>query len=273
MSRSLARQLDQFYTDPALARDLVARLRAHLGDRLAQARWMEPSAGDGAFLSALPADAVALDIAPQNPRVITANFLTYVPPHHPNWIVVGNPPFGKNSTLAIQFFNQAATFAQVIAFIVPRTFQKTSAQRRLSAHFHLEVEVEVPQDAFIFEGQSVHVPCVFQIWGRQAIPRATQLLPITHPDFSYTTRERADFAFQRVGARAGTIKDAGPDRRGLSTPSHHFIRVVDRHRVSEIRARFEALDWNDIKHRTAGNPSIAKTEIASHYSRLLAAGA
>lgn len=265
MTRSRARQLDQFYTSPALAQNLVARLRAHLGKRVDGARWMEPSAGGGAFLDTLPDDTVALDIDPADPRVVQADFLSRMFPAEPRWIVVGNPPFGKNSTLAIQFFNHAARFAQVIAFIVPRTFQKTSVQRRLARQFHLEAEIEVPEDAFIFEGAPVHVPCVFQIWGKQAVARARPVLPTSHPDFTYTDRSQADFAFQRVGARAGTIKDTGPVSRGLSAPSHHFIRVTDRTQVARVRACFEALDWSTIKHRTAGNPSIAKTEIVAHY--------
>lgn len=265
MPRSHARLLDQFYTSPVLAHDLVMRLRAHLGPRAEGARWMEPSAGAGAFLDSLPLDTVALDIDPADPRVAQADFLKRAFPPDPTWIVVGNPPFGKNSTLAVQFFNHAARFAHVIAFIVPRTFQKASVQRRLAREFHLEVELDVPQDAFIFEGQPVHVPCVFQIWGRQAAPRVDQVWPTTHPDFLYTTPDLADFAFQRVGARAGAIKDIGPLGRGLSAPSHHFIRVTDRGQVAQVRQRFETLDWAGIKHRTAGNPSIAKTEIVAHY--------
>lgn len=264
--KTLARQLDQFYTQPELATVLVAHVRAYLGRGRKTARWLEPSAGGGAFLDALPAGTLALDIAPADPRVTTADFLAFDPPFDPHWIVVGNPPFGKNSTLAIQFFNRAARFAQVIAFIVPRTFEKQSVQRRLSLDFHLVRELPVPEDSFTFEGRTVHVPCVFQIWERRAEPRVIPKLPTTHPDFTWGDRQEADFAFQRVGAQAGAIKDVGPDRRGLASPSHHFIHVLDRHRVREVRACFEAMDWTDIKHRTAGNPSIAKTEIVAHYT-------
>jgi hypothetical protein len=265
MTRSRARLLDQFYTDPRLAQLLVTRLRAYLGDRQEGVRWLEPSAGGGAFLDALPAEALALDLEPADPRVEQGDFLNRPFDALQPWVVVGNPPFGKNAALAIRFFNHAATFAQVIAFIVPRTFQKGSVQRRLHARFHLEQEWEIPEDAFVFEGQPVHVPCVFQIWGRQDGARAHQALPTTHPDFAYTAREQADFAFQRVGARAGAIKDIGPDQRGLAAPSHHFIRVTDRAQVAAVRARFESLDWTAIKHRTAGNPSIAKTELVAQY--------
>ena len=36
------------------------------------------------------------------------------------------PPFGKVSSLAIRFFNKCAQFSDVIAFIIPRTFNKVS---------------------------------------------------------------------------------------------------------------------------------------------------
>jgi hypothetical protein len=264
--RTLARQLDQFYTQPALAATLVAALQAHLGPLPSGTRFLEPSAGKGAFLDPLPADTLALDLAPADPRVKPGDFLAFRPAEGP-WVVVGNPPFGKNASLAIRFFNHAATFAQVIAFIVPRTFEKASVHNRLDPAFHLTYSQAVPEDAFEFEGQPIHVPCVFQVWQRQAdAPRVRVRAPLTHPDFTYVDRATADFAFQRVGAKAGTIKSLnGPDR-GLAAASHHFIRVTQRKRVAQVRAVFERLDWASIKHRTAGNPSIAKTEIVAAYT-------
>lgn len=267
--KSTARQLDQFYTDPALAGRLVQGLRAWLGDRADQVRYLEPSAGKGAFLEQLPVGSLGWDLHPAHPDVSTADFLQTAPLTG-RWVVVGNPPFGKNASLAIRFFNHAARFAEVIAFVVPRTFLKDSVQRRLDPHFHLDETWPVPEDAFEFEGAVVHVPCVFQIWSRRADARVSDNLPTTHPDFEWVPPTRAeteaDFAFQRVGAKAGTIKDMGPLVRGLAPPSHHFIRVLDRTRVAEVRTRFENLDWQAHKHNVAGNPSISKREIVATYT-------
>ena len=48
---------------------------------------------------------------------------------------LGNPPFGKNCSLAIKFFNKAAEFADLIAFIIPRTFKRISIQNKLNLNF------------------------------------------------------------------------------------------------------------------------------------------
>jgi len=264
--RSEARQLDQFYTDPALAAMLWREVAAYLGSRRGWS-FLEPSAGKGAFLMAMPPGTLGLDLDPAHPAVRQGDFLTFTPAPG-RWAVIGNPPFGKNASLAVRFFNHAARFAQLIAFIVPRTFEKASVQHRLDLAFHLVASHAVPEEAFEFEGQPIHVPCVFQIWERRTVPRAKHVLPTTHADFTYVARDLADFAFQRVGVKAGAIKPIGPDARGLAAPSHHFIRVTDRTQVAQVRARFEALDWAAVKHRTAGNPSIAKTEIVQAYKAI-----
>lgn len=267
---SHARLHDQFYTQRPLARRLTGLVIERLGDP-AGFRWLEPSAGSGAFLDAMPSGTVGLDLDPHHPGVAQGDFLNWQPEASGDerpWIVVGNPPFGKNSSLAIKFFNQAATFARQIAFIVPRTFEKHSVQNRLNPGFHLAYEEVLPVDSFEFEGNAYGVPCVFQIWEKQDEARSRHQAPLTHLDFAYTTREEADFAFQRVGVRAGAVKDMPNDR--LAAPSHHFIRVLDRSAVAQVRARLTAIDWDAVKHRTAGNPSISKAEIVKLYSDALA---
>ena len=41
-----------------------------------------------------------------------------------NILIVGNPPYGKNCSTAINFFNHAVTISDFIAFIIPKTFRK-----------------------------------------------------------------------------------------------------------------------------------------------------
>ncbi|NTX44871.1 N-6 DNA methylase [Burkholderia cepacia] len=265
---SIGRDLDQFYTNPQLAQRLFADLIAdHLGHRwLGDVRWLEPSCGTGAFLSLLPPDALGVDLDPKCPGAVQANFLSWTPPAGDErpLVVVGNPPFKHD----VAFFNRCAELgAERIAFIVPRSWQKLSVQNRLDRAFHLAHEEELPLDAFIFEGQPAKVPTVFQVWERCEEQRPLTVLPATHRDFAFVTYEQrgtADFAIQRIGANAGTVKDL--DAPHLSENSHRFVRVADRAQVAEVRAVFEAVDWAPIKARVAGCPSISNPEMVQAYA-------
>lgn len=277
MTRSHARQLDQFYTDAPLARELTARLVEALeaaGADPSALAFLEPSAGEGVFLEALaarlPRVAVsALDLDPKHPAVKKADFFATTPPA--GAVVFGNPPFGRNATLAVRFFNHAAEQAAFIAFIVPRTFEKDSLQNRLDARFGLLAQHAVAADSFHFQGERVAVPCVFQVWRRlpegHHRPRVDQ--PATHPDFQFLKRrEGAHFAFQRVGAAAGKIKELSAPN--TSDPSHYFLAARPGLDPDVLRARLSGIDWAPIKHRTAGNPSISKRELVAAYAQCVA---
>jgi len=262
-----ARKLDQFYTAGHVAVACLNRLDACLsGLGIRPALWIEPSAGTGAFLDRMPIPRRGLDVDPQADGIEAADFLSWAPPPADGPIaVVGNPPFGKNASLAIRFFNQAASFADVIAFIVPRTFEKRSVQDRLDRRFHLEAEMAIPPGSFLFEGRFRNVPCVFQVWRKRASCRLVRPPRAVHPDFVFADAAQADFAFQRIGCHAGRVKGAPQDR---SASSHHFIRDLTPER--RVAAVLSAIDWSDIKRRTAGCPSIGKAELVAAYAEAVA---
>jgi hypothetical protein len=244
--------LDQYYTNPSIAKDCLDIVfeKYNKADYLI----IEPSAGTGSFLSLCPVGSIGYDLEPKFPGIIEQDFLTVEIISGQTVMIVGNPPFGKNSTLAVQFFNHAATMSEVIAFILPRTFRKASIQNRLSRAFHLTYNEILPQNSFIFEGEVYDVPCVFQIWEKRDYERALTPVEVTHPDFVFTTADKADFAVQRVGVNAGRVKTD----LTISPQSHYFIKgpVID---------VFRALDFDRVKYDTAGNPSIAKSEIIALY--------
>ncbi len=259
-TRERARHLDKFYTDPEVAAECVEVVRKVIGRARCRLTWLEPSAGGGAFFDAMPKNKLGFDIEPEHPKVIRLDFLSWDPGTSERFVTVGNPPFGKNASLAIRFFNHAAAFSEVIAFIVPRTFEKDSVVRRLHRNFHLARQTEVPVDGFTFLGDVYSVPCVFQVWERRDAERPLIKSALSVPDFQFVMKSKADFAFQRVGARAGTIYR---EFRARSESSHYFIRDLGiRQRVIDILG---GINWDPIKSRTAGNPSIAKRELVSAY--------
>ena len=264
--RSRSRALDQFYTRPEVARDCVARVRAFVRDLGWSVAWIEPSAGDGAFLQFLPEPRIGLDIAPARQGIECADFLTWRPkPTEARIVVVGNPPFGKNASVAVRFFNHAARFADIVAFVVPRTFQKDSTKTKLAQSMSLAFEMSLGPDGFLFDGQPYDVPTVFQVWRRDAAAGTARREPSlrTHPHFAFLrTPAEADFAFQRVGARAGLVSLEGLRK---SPQSHYFIQVITPD--IDVMAVLRSVDWSPLKHRTAGNPSIGKAELIGEYVR------
>ena len=266
---SVARELDQFYTHPGVAADLVKRLLTHLGPK-PDAIWLEPSAGGGAFLDHLPQPRIGLDIAPPPGRadISQGNFLRFSPETGiGSYIAVGNPPFGRNSSLALRFLNHAAGFCGTIAFVLPRTFEKLSLQNRVDPHLHLSHQEAVPRDAFLLEGAVRDVPTVFQIWERRAEKRLPQTAALSHPHFSFVRDPgQADFALQRVGVRAGRVSREGLTR---SPQSHYFIAVRDHSR--DVQGVLERIDWSATARRTAGTPSLARSELVAAYTERAAA--
>lgn len=259
---SKERQLDQFYTNQNIANDCYKLLINFMKDNhIEKTEWLEPSAGSGAFFNILDGDKIGIDLEPKSDKIIQSDFLEYNLPKT-NYITIGNPPFGKNSSLAIKFFNKCAIHSKIVAFIVPKTFKKDSVKNKLNNEMHLEFEFDIPENSFHFKSEIVDVPCVFQIWLKKDVIREKINKSRVSEDFVFTKRDEADFAFQRVGARAGALKGRDIFDK-IADPSHNFIKFVNPD--SAILLFF--INWKGIKENTAGNPSISKTELIQEYNK------
>lgn len=253
-----SRKLDQFYTDPVYARQFLNTI-AQTVDLDSYDHLLEPSAGTGSFYNLLDAKKrIGLDLEPKANGVIKTNFFDWISPIGKRIITIGNPPFGKNAALAVKFFNRAAEFSDVVAFVIPKTFRKASIINRLNANFHMIHDETVPDHSFIFNGVAYNVPCAGQIWQRKSTPRAkivTLKLEQIKSWFELVKPSDSDFAIQRVGGRAGLIRTA--DRMNFSAESHYFIKAHDK-RVLPV---FKKVDFDTVKFNTAGNPSVSPSEL------------
>lgn len=259
VSPANSRKLDQFYTNPVIAHRIMGKI-ATVVDMDKFDVMLEPSAGTGSFYDLMdPERRIGIDIDPKFPGIYKGDFLTWDPhSSEKSFIAIGNPPFGKNSSLAVKFFNRCALFCDVIAFILPKTFRKASLINRLAKSHHLIYDMDVPKDSFIFDGNTYDVPCCFQIWKKEPVARA-KIEVLSFGDvkewFELSTPDAADFSVQRVGQKAGTIRSA--DFRHYSPLSHYFIKS----KHDWVLSVFEKLDFNDVKFNTAGNPSISPGEL------------
>ncbi len=251
-NRSPDIELDQYYTAPHVARELYELFCKHFNPH--RFRMVEPSAGTGAFFSLLPSGSLGYELDPKCPGVQRADFLAVDLPRGRPIAIIGNPPFGKNASMAVAFFNHAARSGDVIALILPASFRKASIENRLDRAFHRMCEVPVPKNAFLFRSEPFHVAAVFQIWERRPYPRDLQRVETSHPDFDFTEPSRADFAIQRVGAKAGRVHH---DLK-MSPSSHYFIK-------GDVETIMKKLDFASVAANVAGNPSLAKSELVRLY--------
>ena len=265
--------LDKFYTIPSVAQICLDAI----GERYPWTSWdlvVEPGAGNGAFLTRIPvANRIGLDIAPQHEGILQHDFLTWSPPPGmTNILVVGNPPFGRISSLAIKFFNHAAHWSSTIAFIVPRTFRRVSVQNKLAANFHLEYDMDIPMEPCAFQ-PPIAAKCCFQIWRRSADLRPIVAMPTVHPDWDFlpfgplddndqpTPPNGADFVIHAYGGQCGRIVSVGLGE--LRPKSWHWIRANIG--LDMLRERFQGLDYS-VGNQTARQNSIGRGELVRLYT-------
>jgi hypothetical protein len=107
-----------------------------------------------------------MDIEPDGHDIERLDFLQWIPPCPTQkitsrYLVIGNPPFGRQSSLAKRFIRSSCVFADIVAFILPRSFMKPSMYSVFPSLFHKVYESELPYNSFLLNGESYDVPCVF----------------------------------------------------------------------------------------------------------------
>ena len=254
-------ELDQFFTNPTIAKHCLSVLMDTL--QYEPDVYIEPSCGNGSFLNILPDNKIGYDLDPHGSNMIKTDFFdTSDGDLNQSTIYVGNPPFGKSANLAIKFFNHCSlnTNATHIAFIIPKTFKKISIQNKLSLDFHLIHTEDLQRNSFLLNDQPYDVPCAFQIWERQSIPRVKVETP-TNVWFDLVKDvDDADFCLRRVGGKSGQILN-GFDHTKSST---YFIKQ----KVDNLQQLLNQIDFTEIVNNTVGIKSLSITEILIELSKL-----
>lgn len=256
--------LDQFYTHPDIAK-LCCEAVWKLYDEKDFDLVLEPCAGTGSFYNLFPFNKRAgLDLEPHCVGVEQKDFFHYIPDLNKKTIIISNPPFGRIASLAIQFFNKAAEFSLVIAFIVPKTFRKRSVQNKLDLNFHLKYEMDMPKNSFIFEGEPYDVPCTFQIWEKSKRKRSKKVVSLENEFFFFVKKDEADFAVRRVGGTSGKVKE---DLSQAAEVSHYFLKIKSGIRKSKMIKLINSLDFTKVSQATAGVKSISKQEFVEGFNK------
>jgi hypothetical protein len=247
---------DQYYTASTVAVECVKKIQQAV-DNSHSYLWIEPSAGNGVFLTAAGAvRKVGIDIDPKRDDIVRGNFLNWEPTASPS-LVFGNPPFGRQGSTAKAFIQHSASFASVIAFILPRSFVKPSMSRAFPSLYHCVLSEELPANSFVVNEKEYDVPCVFQIWVKRTEPRQLEE-KVEESGFSYVKSDKPfDIAFRRVGGLAGRCY---PSARGPFSPqSHYFLKLDEEYQpyCAEIIAK---MNTHVFPSNTVGPRSLSKGE-------------
>lgn len=257
--------LDAYYTHPVIAKHLVEVVDTY--SPLARFDFIvEPSAGGGAFSDLLPG-CFAYDLHPGKRGIKKADYLTLSTDRFAKGrtLVIGNPPFGRQSTLARQFIQKSAEYASVIAFVLPMSYKKQSFRKHFPLHFHMVHQENLPPNAFLVEGHAHTVPCVFQIWERRDYPRAMRATEMPRHFTFVGPDEHPHFAIRRIGVYAGRLLAYSPSAM-LSPSSHYFIRLNRGVSMQDFQKQYATLVFRF--NNTVGPKSISKPELIRYVNRL-----
>lgn len=277
--------MDQFYTSPTVAASCIALILQHI-PHANECTWVEPSAGNGAFLHNVPpciTNKIGIDLDSQSPDVLKQDYLEWSPDAIMKTmkpiLVFGNPPFGRQSSLAKAFIAKSCTFADAIAFILPKSFTKPSMFSAFDLKFHCVHSGELPTNSFVLNGAPYDVPCVFQVWQKKPINRPVEVA-IPPVGFEYVKvnvnvnvnvnvdATTYDVAFRRVGVYAGKccVNDGITKR---NAQSHHFLKFDDACAPC-MGSIIEQINAHTFPSNTVGPRSLSKSEINAVLNEIIA---
>ena len=161
-------------------------------------------------------------------------------------------------------------FADTVAFILPRSFNKFTFQNRVNQNFHL-IHSSNHSDIFDYEGEEATVSVVFQVWQRSTKKRELVTPSKTHAHFdmkhAHMSRiddgkradllDFADLALPQVGAKFIPV-----DPETVTKGSYWFLKLTD----EAFPEAFDELDFSFLEGKNTAHTSLSKADIVKAYN-------
>ena len=264
--------IDKYYTKDIVVELCLNFVKKHIQIN-ADDLIIEPSAGNGSFITgikSLTSNFKFYDLEPENEEIIKQDYLLYdyesenIKSIFGKIHIIGNPPFGRQSSLAIKFIKKSCEFCNSLSFILPKSFKKDSLKKTFPLNFHLVFEVDLHDKSFLVDGVEHNVPCIFQIWEKKAHNRdVIEKLEPLH--FMFVEKiENPDISFRRVGVNAGII-DINIDKKSIQ--SHYFIKFTNDKTINDNIELLKIIQFNH--NNTVGPRSISKQELIKEFNKVL----
>jgi hypothetical protein len=264
--------IDKFYTKKEIVDYIIELFKEYVAPNNNDLI-IEPSAGNGAFIDAiksLKCNYEFYDLEPEHEEIIKQDYLLYN--YNTNAIVnannkihiLGNPPFGRQSSLAIKFIKKSCEFCDTISFILPRSFKKDSLKKTFPPNFHLLCEIDLPEKSFLVNTKEHDVPCIFQIWINKTYTREITEKLEPHNFIFVKKTDNPSISFRRVGVNAGTIDVNSTDK---CVQSHYFIRFTNANDLAKNLDLLKSIVYDS--NNTVGPKSIGKQELIKEFNKVL----
>jgi hypothetical protein len=140
---------DKFYTRKSVVDMCIKELKKRIKFNKTKDLIIEPSAGNGAFIEPIKKlcdNHIFIDLYPEHRQIIKMDYLKFAKiqtnedsNNFRKIHVIGNPPYGKHSSLAIKFIKASCEFCDTIAFILPRSFKKDHLKKIIPIKFPFDL--------------------------------------------------------------------------------------------------------------------------------------
>lgn len=289
MNNKMNKELDKYYTKEDTAKNCIQSIKRVLrraGYNIPDLFFIEPSAGSGAFLKALKRSySIGFDIEPTAPGILKADFLKddLRIQKDKNNIIVGNPPFGKKSKLAIDFINKSFDYADVVCFILPIQFKKYNTQRNIREGAKLVYERDLDINSFTLGDKDYELRCCLQIWvspeaeGFEEFKdrRIKEAPETSHEDFEmyqYNCTEQAkkffdyewDFAVLRQGW--GNFNKRYT-KNEIEKLDHKKQWIFFKAKSKKAYRRLKKMDFEKIANLNTAVKGFGKADVVSSYKK------
>ena len=261
---------DKYYTKPQIVSSCLQTIKQLLSIQENDVI-IEPSAGNGAFSVPLIAtynNVLAYDIQPDNKDITQQDYLTFdsrsIITKYDKIHVIGNPPFGRQSSLSRKFIKKSCEYCDTLSFILPKSFKKASFQKTFPLNFHLIYQEDLPKKSFLVNTKDYDVPCIFQIWIKKNEKRPIkEKLQPTY--YSFVKKDdKPHISLRRVGVYAGKISK---EIENKSPQSHYFIQFKKNIDI-DIFINTYNLHITFEEENTVGPKSISKQELIDKLNTL-----
>ena len=225
---------DKFYTKNSTAKICIDIIDFSIYDFV-----IEPSAGNGSFLSQIPhANKIGIDINPECDDILKMSWFDYaIPDTYSKVLIIGNPPFGIRNNLSKKFIKHSVSFSNVyaIAFVLPNVYNKHTMQRVIPKEYRIKTALLLPENSFEIESETYHVPCTFYVFEKSKGPdlRFDPSLYQDTTDWKYGND--LDYNFYVMGA-SFEVKDK-PEKSNRG----YYIKINPNKDVVKVKNNFERL--------------------------------
>ena len=284
------KEKDQFFTPIKTSKYCYSKfleIIKEYGDSEQNYTFIEPSAGNGAFLNILPKDRrLGFDIEPKISEIKTQDYLDWHPVstfqtvERKKYVVIGNPPFGLRGQLALKFINHSSSFSDYVCFILPQLFEsdgkgvprKRVKDLNLIHSEKLDTCFESPL------GENIKVECIFQIWSKfhkndkyildKTISNIIKIYSLSDGGSPSTTRNKKMFydcdvyipstCFGKENMKYYNDFDTLPRKKGYGIV---FLKNKDKN----VR-KFKQIDWSNIAFLSTNSAyNIRSSQITNEF--------